>query len=85
MPLSSNSVSVQFHWLRQGAGLGIVHDFALPSAPRLRRVLPNDMRLTRSFYLVRHEDDRRLERQNRFAEALLAGLRAELARLEGLT
>ncbi|MDJ0820516.1 MAG: LysR family transcriptional regulator [Paracoccaceae bacterium] len=85
VPLSSNSVSVQFHWLRQGAGLGIVHDFALPMAPRLRRVLPGDMRLTRSFYLIRHEDDRRLERQNRFAEALVTGMRAELTRLEGLT
>jgi hypothetical protein len=31
---------------------------------------------------VRHADDRRLERLNRFAEALCDGLRAEVARLE---
>ncbi|SDY27214.1 LysR family transcriptional regulator [Citreimonas salinaria] len=81
--LASNSVSVQFQWLRAGAGLGIVHDFALPSAPDLVRVLPETVRLTRSFYLVRHADDARLPRQGRLAEALVAGLRAECARLEG--
>ncbi|EPX78492.1 Transcriptional regulator, LysR family [Salipiger mucosus DSM 16094] len=82
--LASNSVSVQFHWLRQGAGLGIVHDFALPAAPGLRRVLTDEVSLSRSFYLVRHADDRRLERLNRFAAALAEGLRHELQRLEAL-
>ncbi len=80
--LCSNSVSVQFNWLRHGAGIGIVHDFALPFGPRLRRVLHDQVSLTRSFYLVRHADDRRLERMNRFAEALAEGMRSELARLE---
>ncbi len=84
VPLASNSVSVQFHWLRQGAGLGIVHDFALPAAPGLKLVLTHEVSLIRSFYLVRHADDRRLERMNRFAEALTHGMRSELARLEGL-
>jgi DNA-binding transcriptional LysR family regulator len=37
--LASNSISVQMNLLRQGAGLGIVHDFALPFAPELRRIL----------------------------------------------
>ena len=83
--LASNSVAVQFQWLRQGAGLGIVHDFALASAPRLRRVLADQVSLTRSFYLVRHADDRRLERMNRFAERLAEGVRTELARLEAAT
>jgi DNA-binding transcriptional LysR family regulator len=31
VPLASNSVSVQFNWIRQGGGIGIVHDFAIPS------------------------------------------------------
>jgi DNA-binding transcriptional LysR family regulator len=82
VPLASNSVSVQFNAIRQGAGLGIVHDFALPAAPELRRVLMSDISLTRSFYLVRHSSDRRLQRLNRFAERLVAGIRAEIARLE---
>jgi DNA-binding transcriptional LysR family regulator len=82
--LSSNSVSVQFNWLRSGAGIAIVHDFAIPSAPDVVRLLTEDISLTRSFYLIRHADDRRLERMNRFAEALTQGLRLEVARLETL-
>lgn len=83
--LSSNSASVQFNWIRQGGGIGIVHDFALPFGKRMVRVLPDQISLTRSFYLIRHADDRRLERMNRFAEALGHGLRKEVARLEALT
>lgn len=83
--LASNSVAVQFHWLRHNAGIGIVHDFALPSAPDMVRVLADRISLRRSFYLVRHADDRRLERMSRFATALADGLRRETARLEGLT
>lgn len=82
--LASNSVSVQLNWLRQGGGVGVVHDFALPAAPELRKILTQEVSLTRAFYLVRHADDRRLDRMNRFAAALVAGMRAELARLEAL-
>jgi len=81
--MASNSVSVQLQMLRVG-GVGIVHDFALPFAPELRRVLTDDVSLTRAFYLVRHAADRRSDRINRFAVALIAGLRAEVARLEAL-
>ncbi len=79
--LASNSVSVQLNLVRQGAGIGVLHDFSLPLL-RAVKVLPDQVSLTRSFYLVRHADDRRLERQNRFATALVEGLRAEVARLE---
>lgn len=81
VPLASNSVSVQLNWLRHGAGVGVVHDFARPSAPELARVLP-DLRLTRSFWLIRHADDGRVARLNRFADQLLAEIRKEVARLE---
>lgn len=80
--LASNSVTVQMNLIRQGAGLGIIHDFALPFFPDLVRVLPEALSLSRSFYLVRHADDRRLERLNRFARSFCDGLHAELARLE---
>lgn len=82
--LASNSVSVQLNWLRQGAGIGIVHDFALPFAPELQKVLSAEFSLTRSFYLVRHADDRRLDRMTRFAGALCTGMKAEVTRLEAL-
>lgn len=80
--LASNSVTVQINWIRQGAGVGIVHDFALPFFPGMRRILTDRLSLTRSFYLVRHADDRRLDRLNRFARAFCDGIRAEVARLE---
>ncbi len=80
--LASNSVSVQLNWLRHGAGLGVVHDFALPAAPELVRVIPDRVSLTRAFWLIRHADDGRVERLNRFATQLIAGCRAEMQRLE---
>ncbi|MHA6323910.1 LysR family transcriptional regulator [Roseivivax sp. CAU 1753] len=83
--LASNSASVQLRWVAGGAGIGIVHDFALPAAGRMVRLLTDALSLERTFYLVRHADDRRLERLNRFARALCDGMREEVARLEGLT
>lgn len=82
--LSSNSVSVQMQAIRAGAGLGIVHDFAIPFAPGVRRVLARDIALTRAFWLLRPADDRRSDRLNRLAEAVTQALRREVARLEAL-
>ena len=84
VPLASNSVSVQLNWVRHGAGIAIVHDFALPAAPEVQRVLVDEISLTRSFWLIRHASDRRVARFNRFAEALALGVRREIARLECL-
>lgn len=82
--LSSNSVSVQMQAIRAGAGLGIVHDFAIPFAPGVRRVLTDRISLTRSFWLLRPAEDRRSDRLTRLAEAVAAGIRREVQRLEGL-
>lgn len=82
VPMTSNSASVQVQMLRQGVGVGVVHDFALPFAPELRRVLTNDVSLTRAFYLVRHTSDRKSDRLNRVAAALMAAMKTEVARLE---
>jgi DNA-binding transcriptional LysR family regulator len=81
VPLASNAVSVQLNFARAGAGLAIVHDFALPFAPDLCRVLPEEVRLTRTFWLVSHAGPRDA-RLHRFATLLRDGLRAELSRLE---
>ena len=83
--LESNSASVQLNWVRQGAGIAIVHDFAIPAAPGVRRVLAHDFALERTFYLIRHADDRRVERLNRFADELVARFRKEVQRLEGIS
>ena len=77
--MASNLVSVQLGLLRAGAGIGVVHDFALKDAPELQAILPESVELTRTFWLIRHADDARVERLNRFAQALTEGMRAEMA------
>ncbi|MGV6810664.1 MAG: LysR family transcriptional regulator [Brevirhabdus sp.] len=80
--LASNSVSVQFNMIRQGAGMGIVHAFAMPAVGRMQKVLPDKIELTRAFYLVRHADDSKVLRLNRVADLLSQLLRDEVRRLE---
>ena len=77
--LGSNLVSVQLGWLRAGAGIGVVHDFVLPDAPELRLILPAQLHLVRTFWLIRHADDARVARLNRFAALLTDELRAEIS------
>ncbi|MDA8747335.1 LysR family transcriptional regulator [Litoreibacter sp.] len=82
---ASNSVSVQINWARSGAGLVIAHDFALPNTPELQKLMTDHVSLTRSFYLVRHADDRKIARLTRFAEELAHHIPREIARLERQT
>jgi len=62
-----------------------VHDFAMPSAPELVKIIPDQISLTRAFWLIRHADDGRVERLNRFAGLLAQGIRREVNRLESMT
>jgi DNA-binding transcriptional LysR family regulator len=69
--LTSNSLSVQLRWCRMGAGFCILPDFVARDYDDIRLVLPDDIRLTRAFYLVRHQDDARVARINRMAEVIV--------------
>lgn len=80
--LASNSVSVQLRQVALGSGICVAHDFTLPFHPGLQKILTDQVSLTRSFHLVRHEGDQRNERLNRFAQALSQGIREEVERLE---
>lgn len=82
VPMASNSVSVQVNMIRQGGGIGVVHDFSLGFAPGVRRILKDAFSLKRAFYLIRHADDQRNARLSRFAHALSTGVRAEVMQLE---
>lgn len=82
VPVASNSISVQLNLARSGAGMAVVHDFALPFAPELVRLLPNEIVLRRTFWLVTHAGPRDA-RLDRLAGMLRDGMRAELLRLEG--
>lgn len=80
--LASNSVSVQLNWVRTGAGLAVVHDFALPTAPELGRVLRHKIALTRKYWMLRPAGAEKDARLQRFADMLRAGIRSELSHLE---
>lgn len=82
--LASNSVSVQINMINQGAGIGVVHDFAMPNFPDLKFLFKDELALKRSFYLVRHEGDRRVGRLNRFADRLGQGMRDVVKRKEAV-
>ncbi|MQQ06994.1 LysR family transcriptional regulator [Epibacterium sp. SM1979] len=83
--LASNSVAVQIKMAAEGTALCVAHDFTLPSHRMLRKILTEQLSLTRSFYLVRHQGDQRSERLNRFAQELSKGIREEIETLEALT
>ena len=79
---TSNSVSVQLNMIRAGLGVGVVHDFCLPYVPGLIRLLPEVVRIKRAFYLVRHADDRNVERLSRFCDLLTLEMRQVVEALE---
>jgi DNA-binding transcriptional LysR family regulator len=83
VPLASTSISVQLQMARAGGGLAVVHDFALPTAPELVRVLPDAVALTRTFWLTTHAGPRDA-RLDRITTLLRDGIRAEIVRLEAL-
>ena len=76
--LTSNSLMVQLNWCRRGFGVCILPDFVARAHGELTAVLADDIRLTRAFYLVRHEDDARVARINRMAEVVVDWMRQSL-------
>jgi DNA-binding transcriptional LysR family regulator len=76
--LTSNSLIMQLRWCLKGAGFCILPDFVAREHKELQMVLPGDVRLTRGFYLVRHQDDARVARINRMAEVIVDWMRTKL-------
>jgi DNA-binding transcriptional LysR family regulator len=58
----SSSIAAQHEAVANGLGLGILHAFAADADPRLVRVLPQNIQVTRSYWLVVHKDEQRLPR-----------------------
>ncbi len=77
--LTSNSLIMQLRWCLGGVGICILPDFVAREHPELRVVLPQEIRLSRAFYLVRHQDDARVARINRMADVVVDRMRASLA------
>lgn len=76
--LSSTSIHVQQRWTAEGAGVCILHDFAARGERGLVKILPDEIRFTRAFYLVRHQDNIGVSRIDRVADALVDACRTLL-------
>jgi DNA-binding transcriptional LysR family regulator len=58
----SSSIAAQHEAVANGLGLGILHAFVADADPRLVRLLPKNIQVTRSYWLVVHKDEQRLPR-----------------------
>ena len=58
----STNVSAQFNAILQGTGLGLVHCFMAQNQPRLQMILPEQISVERSYWLLVHEDLRHVAR-----------------------
>ena len=58
----STNVSAQFNAILQGIGLGLVHCFMAQREPRLQVVLPHEISVERTYWLLVHEDLRHVAR-----------------------
>ena len=58
----STNVSAQFNAIVDGIGLGLVHCFMAQREPRLVAILPEKISVERSYWLLVHEDLRRVAR-----------------------
>jgi DNA-binding transcriptional LysR family regulator len=60
--LQSSNLIAQLQATLAGAGLCVLPDFIAAADPKLRRVLPGQVSLTRSLWLVTHQDLKSLAR-----------------------
>lgn len=79
---SSNSATVQLNMVRAGLGVGVIHDFCFAHHRDVQKVLEQTFKLKRSYYLLRHSDDRKVERLSIVAERLAYHLKLVIAELE---
>ena len=76
--LTSTSVHVQAAAIRQGAGVGMMHDFMAANDANLVRVLPDEISLTRTFWGIVHEDYADLERIRTVSSKIVEAMRKAL-------
>lgn len=68
--LRATSINMQYRMIAEGAGIGVLPDFIARQDSRLVRVMPQEVEISRSFWLVIHEDIRKLPRIDAVAEWL---------------
>ncbi|MEM8571705.1 MAG: LysR family transcriptional regulator [Pseudomonadota bacterium] len=77
--LTSNNLLIQLGWCLKGAGFCFLPDFVGRAHSEITPVLVDEVKLTRSLYLVRHEDDARVARINRMADFIVEWIRDSLS------
>ncbi len=80
--LRSSSINAQYRMVAASAGIGVLPCFIGDRDPALVRVL-SDVAITRSFWLVTHQDSRHLPRNALFVEWLSALVLRQRSRLLG--
>lgn len=58
----STSIISQYNAIKSGLGVGILPCFLADNDPSLVKILPNEITITRSFWLVTHPEIKRLSR-----------------------
>ena len=71
----STNVSAQFNAILNAAGLGMVHCFMALNQPRLDVILPRDISVERSYWLLVHEDLRHVARVDAVCDFITSVLR----------
>jgi DNA-binding transcriptional LysR family regulator len=74
--VKSSSIMAQLRLIRGGAGIGVLPCFMGDQEPGLQRVLP-ELRIRRSFWIVTHKDNHRLEKVRYLSDWLAGQVRAE--------
>lgn len=72
--VKSSSIIAQLRLIAGGAGIGVLPSFMGDDEPGLRRVLPK-LRITRSFWVVTHKDNHRLEKVRYLSDWLASQVR----------
>ncbi|MEG3766483.1 LysR family transcriptional regulator [Alteromonas sp. 14N.309.X.WAT.G.H12] len=68
--LRSTSINAQYQMLLHGAGVGILPAFIGRNAPALKRILADEIRIQRTFWLVTHRETREQARFKTFVHWL---------------
>jgi len=79
----STNVSAQFNAILGGIGLGLVHCFMAQNEERLKPVLPDQIRVDRTYWLLVHEDLRQVARVDAVCQFLTRVLRDNRALMMG--
>lgn len=80
--IQSSSINAQYRMIAAGTGVGVLPCFIGDQNPSIVRILP-EVRITRSFWLVTHQDTRHQPRNSLFVEWVSAMAQQQRSRLLG--